>query len=393
MKYENNTGIREQYVLDVDLFNELIEKASYGRKVVDEYTKGCLSTSVVLEARERFVSFRTREFTIDEEKNKVVRSKLKACTFYYDLTGEGSIPVAPAKVARMFNKIYRPFDLVEESKNENSSFYGLFSEYENGKLANTAKPVLWFNQKYNCTEIDKVYGYDVNSSYGYELSKEFIPDTYKMRVYNKEIHERKDFYVKEGEVGFLLDSDLTMVGEGYFANIICPLMKNPYADFVKKQYEIKRTTKDENEKKIAKFILNCGVGLFQKHNPLIRAFVIHNANKRIQDLINKYRDIAVLANTDSFYSTKKIEELEQQLGDGLGQFKLEVNGEKFRLRGVNYQIPKKKICYRGVIGQKFVQVEDYNILTDKIPTDCGLRYLLDTESKRIIKNPNFKEEI
>lgn len=392
MKYENNIGIREKYVLNVDSFNELIEKSSYGKKFINEYSKGCLNRNVVLSSGERFVEFRCKNFTIDDN-DTVRRVDQKACTFYYDLTGEGSIPVAPAKVARMFNKIYKPFDLVEASRDENSIYYGLLNQYEDGGIVNSAKPILWFNQKFNGTEIDKVYGYDVNSSYGYELSKEFIPDTYQMRVYDRKIHERKDFYVKEGEVGFMLDRDLTLVETGNFAHIICPLMKNPYADFIKEQYEIKRTAKNDNDKKIAKFILNCGVGLFQKHNPLLRAYVIHNANKRIKNLIEKHNNAAVLANTDSFYATKKIEELEEQLGDGLGQFKLEVNGETLRLKGLNYQIPNKKICCRGVIGQKFTQVEDFNILTDKLPSDFGLRYLLDNKTKRIIKNPNFKEEI
>ena len=72
-------------------------------------------------------------------------------------------------------------------------------------------------------------------------------------------------------------------------------------------------------------------------------------------------------NTDALYCTERIPELDNLIGEGIGQFKIEYEG-LFRQKGLNYQKVNeedKNVSYRGVMKTLFES--DFNILTDPLP--------------------------
>lgn len=270
-------------------------------------------------------------------------------------------------------------DIVKEEPN-------LFEYTEDGKIVQSAKPMLdSIDYKFDIGYEGEVYGYDINSAYGNVLRGK-VPDTFNMR---------KNDVLKENEVGFILNDNLDMVTRvGGYADVVFPLIDSPYIKFINKFYRLKReakerelaaTTEEERktakeEKRRAKDFLNFAVGCAQNHNPFFRAFVVHSCNKIIKNIIKQHKDDVVYWNTDSVYSKVELKELE--LGDDIGQWKLEYQG-LFRLKGINYQkVDKKEVCYRGVVKEAFSA--DYNLLTDKLPKYKSSIYY-DVEKNQLIR--------
>ena len=93
-------------------------------------------------------------------------------------------------------------------------------------------------------------------------------------------------------------------------------------------------------------------------------------------------------NTDALYCTEHIEELDNLIGDDIGQFKIEYEG-MFRQRGCNYQkldLEEHKTSYRGK--SKILFKDEYNILTDRLPT-CVMPYKMDKETLEIEVNKEY----
>lgn len=75
-------------------------------------------------------------------------------------------------------------------------------------VGNSAKPLL----KSFCKDGEyDVWYYDINSAYGSICATGILPDTEHPRFFSE---------VKEGEVGFLLDSDLTMMEPGEWSEVV-----------------------------------------------------------------------------------------------------------------------------------------------------------------------------
>lgn len=288
--------------------------------------------------------------------------ELYPCTWIFDKTGALKYAIHPSVVAKMSAKAYKPADEVN-CKNS------VFEKDKNGKIIQSAKPILGFNKKFDKTE-HKVVCYDLNSAYAAALMDKII-DTYNPRYYD---------IVKANEVGFFDgDYSLSLRHEGEYADVIFPLIDTPESlkSFMQKYYEQKKTSpKGSKEKEEAKQILVYTVGLWQNRNPYLRAYVVGKCNEFIDRFVKKYKDKVCMWNTDAIYTTERIEELDNLIGEGIGEFKIEYEG-LFRQKGLNYQkVDEKSTSYRGVIKSRFG--EDYNILFDILP-EQHLPYFMDEE--------------
>lgn len=290
------------------------------------------------------------------------------CTWKFDKTGATKNQVSTSTVGRIWRRVYKPYNIVKEKPK-------FFSRDPKGKIIASAKPIIGFNEKYDATE-HNVVAYDLNSAYAAALMDEII-DTYNMDYART---------VGKNEVGFLMNDDLTLVEEGEYADFVFPLIESPYKAFAKKYYEQKKkAAKGSKERDLAKQILVITVGQWQNWNPFLRAFIVNRCNNFIKYFVDKYKDKVCLWNTDAVYCTEHIPELDNLLGDNIGQFKVEYEGI-FRQKGCNYQ-KGTETSYRGVM--KCLFKEDYNILTDPIPV-CCIPYKMNKETLRIEKNEEFE---
>lgn len=130
-------------------------------------------------------------------------------TWIFDKTDTECYHIHPSSVARRSNNVYKPFNVVDHKDLGN-----IWDVTADGKILQSAKPIIGYNPKYNGTE-HHVVCYDLNSAYGQPLLDK-IPDTYKMECYRN---------VGENEVGFLFDDNLTMVDKvGEYADFVFPLL-------------------------------------------------------------------------------------------------------------------------------------------------------------------------
>ena len=294
-----------------------------------------------------------------------------ACTWIFDKTGESRARIHPSRVSRIANAVYKPDKIIGTNED-------IFDRNKDGKILQSAKPILGFNKKFDRTEHPVVI-YDLNSAYAMALVDKII-DTYNPHYYD---------YVEEGEVGFISsDHNLTIRHRGEYADVIFPLMESPYKDFARKYYNIKKTApKGSDERELAKQILVITVGLWQNVNPYLRAYVVGKCNEQIEYYLKKYKDKICMWNTDAIYCTEHIDELDNLIGEDIRQFKTEYEG-LFRPKGLNYQkLDEHNTSYRGVLKTLFK--EDFNILSDRLPTAI-LPYKMDKETLEIKINEEYE---
>lgn len=248
---------------------------------------------------------------------------------------------------------------------------------QEAKYTLSASALIGFNPKFQRQELTNVYEYDLNSAYSSIIVNEGIPDIEHYRMYSK---------VKDNEIGFNLDSHLTLVHTGDYADVVMPLVKNEdLTRFCKHWYDIKRKNpKGSRERDKAKFVLNASIGYLQKTNPFIRAYIVNRCNEVILELMNK--DV-VLYNTDAIFSRVPRPELE--IGEDIGQFKVEVIERLYYYQN-NYQKNDDIPTYRGVCkfgfkqyeehyGKKFL-LKDFNGVAD---LEIFRRYEYDAKSRQI----------
>lgn len=294
------------------------------------------------------------------------------CTWIFDKTGENRARIHPSRVSRISNAVYKPDKIIGTNED-------IFDRDEHGRIVQSAKPILGYNKKFDKTE-HPVVVYDLNSAYAMALIDKII-DTYNPRYCD---------FVGENEVGFFSsDINLKIRHKGEYADVVFPLIESPYKDFARKYYEIKKTApKGSDERELAKQILVITVGLWQNVNPYLRAYVIGKCNEYIEYFLKKYKDKICMWNTDALYCTEHIEELDNLIGDDIGQFKIEYEG-MFRQRGCNYQkldLEERKTSYRGK--SKILFKDEYNILTDRLPT-CVMPYKMNKETLEIEVNKEY----
>lgn len=232
----------------------------------------------------------------------------------------------------------------------------------------SAKPLLYYNKEYEKKRIH-AYMYDINSAYATVMSEYRFPDT------SVEPEAKK---VCKDEIGF--DGDGNLVHEGKFAYWVFPLMESPYKKFVEVWYNRKKNATTAKEKAKAKSVLNYYVGMLQKHNCFLRAYIVNSCSELVRSLMD---DNTLMSNTDSIVSLKP---LPLKIGKELGEWKFEEGAIAYI--GNNYQWNDDMPKYRGVPRGWFKK--GFDILKDKAPS-FGNIYKLDKDKFKVIEI-DYKEE-
>lgn len=228
----------------------------------------------------------------------------------------------------------------------------------------SASPYRFTDKRYSGKRV-KAWSYDVNSAYAAAMLMD-MPDTSK---------ECRQGYVEEGEIGFKLlpkfndDGDMcvAITEKGKYSNYIYPLMPSPFKKFVEKWYKIKKETKDKKEKEKAKAMLVCAVGFLQRRNPALRAAIITYANNFIRDRMDEN---TIYVNTDCIVSLVPRDDLE--IGEEVGQFKLEREGEDFACNGDVHQWNLEKPAYPGIPKEWFLRFPEWDLLKDPPPPNQNI---------------------
>ena len=226
------------------------------------------------------------------------------------------------------------------------------------------------NSKYIGKRVENCYGYDLNSAYPFGMLKD-IPDTTK---------PLKPGIVKEDEYSFT-ETGLK-AKPGMYSKYRFEKMESPYKKFVETWYAKKLNASDKASQNEAKFVMNAAIGALQNTNCYIRAAIINNFHLYILDIYNKYKKYIVSMNVDSIVSTIKIPELEQNLGNGIGQWKLEHEGSfAIHKNGFSVQWNDDIPAFGAGISKSWFK-KGWDILKDELPQMNNL-YELDFDNKII----------
>ena len=351
---------RQRFISDYNEFNKILKDAKSRTRVLfcsyEELRKQgySLTTHSCIEDKQVYIYLTTR---YHEWKDK----KFLPTTYIFRKDGKNDVIMAGADAHQSMQRAYKLPSFTEDKRVKS-----LLGITEKDSFGCAASPFLYYNEKFDKTE-HQVYIYDLNSAYGYQLLSDKFPDTSHYKLFTK---------LKENQVGFLMDDQLTMVTTtGIQCDFVFDTMESPYKKWVQKIYKQKKEGKTEEERLKAKNLLNLAIGYLQRKNPFIRAFIVHSCNNFIKSLIDEN---TCMCNTDAIYST--VERPDLQLGVEIGQWKLEYVG-LFRQKGMNYQkVDVKETSIRGVPKSWFS--EDYNILVDHPPV-MGNIFTLNKETLQV----------
>lgn len=246
----------------------------------------------------------------------------------------------------------------------------------------SASPYRYTNKKYSGKRV-KAWSYDVNSAYAAAMLQD-MPDTSK---------ECRSGYIEEGEIGFKLlpkfneegDMCVAITEVGKYSNYIFKLMPSPFTRFVEKWYAAKKNAKNKQEKDKAKAMLVCAVGFLQRRNPALRAAIVSYANEFIRE---KMDENTIYVNTDCIVSICPRDDLE--VGDEVGQFKLERDGEDFACNGDVHQWNLEKPKYPGIPKEWFAKYPNWDLLKDPVPANQNI-YQFNPTTFQLEKRRNNNE--
>ena len=205
----------------------------------------------------------------------------------------------------------------------------------------------YHNEKLVDTYIENCYGYDINSSYSFAMTKD-MPDT--------RVKPKLNCKVNKGEIGFCRDGSVCLDG---WAEFVFPLIKSPFIPFIDKYYPLKvKSAKNRQNKAKYKQILNIPTGYVQRLNPFLRNAIIYYAKEYVKQFIDEN---TLYVNTDSIISSVERPDIPIHPTE-LGKFKCdhrgtfmywaqgcyEWNGEKH-----NQGIPLYMLNNSGVLKYKF----------------------------------------
>lgn len=299
-----------------------------------------LSKYIYIEVKETILEITTRQY------------EHVPCTYKISLNEEDIIEKKGQHYFSVFQKYFKVPKIINEEP------WNKYVDAHSGKFMLSASPIIDFNPKYNKQELKDCYEYDINSAYS-SVQLDKIPDLeHPIIGFN---------VVGANQVGFCIDEQLTMVREGFHADVIFNLIDCPAGlkEFITKYYNQKKTTTG-HEKNEAKAMLNLPIGYCQRYNPFFRAYVVHSCNEKIFKLID---DDTLFWNTDAIFTRVKRNDLD--IGDKIGQFK-EIKCDTIRYDGNVYQINDEIPVYRGIPKKWFEAKErnlgrKYNLLIDGIP--------------------------
>lgn len=315
-----------------------------------------------------------RKPEIEEEIGRFqvfVYTSVITCTLIYkDLKGNGKVVQLQTKLDDTFNGVtihggnafsvlQRAYKAPQTNTKDDAPFSIGISPYR--------------NKNFIGKRVENAYGYDMNSAYPFGMLQD-LPDTE---------HPLGAGIVKKGEYGFSITGLPVAVGD--YALFRFPIMESPYKHFVEVQYKKKKTAKTQAEKNTAKFIMNAAIGALQNHNCFLRAAIINNFHFKINEIINKYGNHIISSNTDSIVSDIPIPEIEENLGDEIGQWKLEHTGSfAISTNGYSTQWNLEKPVY-GAGKSKTWFKDGWDILKDDLPLNRNI-YTLDTKKWLIVRD-------
>lgn len=238
-------------------------------------------------------------------------------------------------------------------------------------VIDSTKQLMYYNEEFNNNRYENCFSYDLNSAFTDAMCKP-IPNTEEEPQFLRNI--------KKGEIGFLLDG--TVIFEaGIFCNIIFPEMESPFIKFATKYFDKKRYATDKEAKDKAKQTLNFCIGYMHRTNPFIRNCIVQRCNNKIKALIDEN---TLYCNTDCIVSKGRRFDLENNLGNGLGQWKIEHQGD-FAYKEFSYQWNDAIPTYRGIPKKWFENFEKENgrfwdLLIDPLPTAEYNGYIWDEKT-------------
>lgn len=357
-------SFKENYIDDVEEMNSIL-------------------SGLIVEKKDMYTTFREGRFFIDY---KNIKLKLYARPYGYALPElfifnmDGSKAsknkASGMKAFRELQKMSHKF-INDLGTNEFKGIYWNEWNAEKGRpvwSVGYERALLEFNDKYNYCEITNCISYDINSSYAFAMLRD-MPDTSK----SPRVAERFKFLkLQANEIGFKqFDGRLIVTDiKGDICKFAFPRVESPFKKFVAKFYEAKKNAKDKEERQQFKDILNFAVGYILRKNPFIHSAILGYARQYIERLKDEN---TLYINTDSIVSLKRREDIEKLLGDDVGQFKIDHQGTFRRVNGA-YQWQGDKPKARGYSKEWFN--DNFNILTDDMPTQEANKYILIKDNKR-----------
>lgn len=220
----------------------------------------------------------------------------------------------------------------------------------------SASPLIDFNPAYDKTR-QEAWGYDLNSAYSSAMLSMWIDTSNCPEQKFIEVGKEVGFGYKDVNGKMIL----CLLREGY-SNYVFPITAVPEGvkKFIKVWYDRKKKAKNAEEKNKAKGMLNYLVGFLQRRNPYLRALIVCLCNEKIERLIDKD---TLFWNTDSIVSRVRRPDIEAELGDDIGQWKLEHSGV-VAYDGNTYQWNDDKPVWRGV--PKNLIPADYDLLNSSM---------------------------
>ena len=377
-------SFKENYIDDVDKMNQLLERCKYFKYAVD-------NPNLV-----RKNSYYINIQTIQMKVYAVYESTLPQC-FIFRLDGskasehKESGRKAFSQLQKFSNNFVVDYS-TEKYKGE------LWNEWDSEKgkpiwLCGHKKAILYFNEKYNNKRTKNCICYDINSAREWAMLQDMPDVTKPFRHVN--LYDLENSVVGDDEIGFKeKDDELILVKSGRHAEYIFKRIESPFKEFVKHYYELKkqatinkRNAKTEEEKeywqnlkRMYKNYMNFAVGYIYRKNPFIYSAILNYEYEHTKSFMDEN---TIYSNTDSIASSVCREDIEKLLGDELGQFKVEHEGDLAVLNG-SYQWNKDKPTYRGLSKEWFKK--DFDLLVDEIPNINDNKYIFNEKEFTIELN-------
>lgn len=288
---------------------------------------------------------------------------------YKDLKGKGTVKQMSAHLDREFDGI----------RKNGANALSILSKYYKAPEINTRDDAVFAigispyrNKKFIGKRVLNCYSYDLNSAYPFGMLQE-LPDTTQKLPAGK---------VRKDEYSFTLSGRRSEVGS--YSLYRFKAMKSPYIKFVETWYSKKANALNSADKNTAKFVMNAAIGALQNHNCFLRAAIIDNFHSYILSIFNKYKEHVLSMNVDSIVSDIRIPELDNNLGNEIGQWKIEHKGDfAIHKNGFSVQWNRDIPAYGAGIPKAWF-TNGYDILVDELPTPKNI-YSLDEKSFKIKK--------
>jgi hypothetical protein len=272
--------------------------------------------------------------------------------------------------------------MAKYAKPQKCEDYGIDPE----KLGSCAG-ILYKNDKFKGKRVP-AYSYDINSAFSAQMLGP-LPDLATARLNDVVGENEVGFVHKPNEaLGGLKDVLVPIYTKGVECEYVFKLMESPYKRFVETWYDRKNKAKTKEAKTKAKMILNASIGYLQKTNPFWRSVIIHRCNRYVQSLIDEN---TIYSNTDCIVSAVRRPDIEEHLGTGLGEFKLEHSGHLFAWAQdtMIYQWDFEVPVARGVPKEWFkvkseILGRPFDLLIDEIPFGLN-RYTFDKDTLMILE--------